>query len=205
MTDVMPWAPTGRWPRYVEAPHYCDSADCCDSAGPSLYLAGGITDCPDWQADAVDLLDGEQMVVFNPRRRSFCVADSSAAADQVRWEHDHLKRADVVMFWFSEGPSPQPIALYELGAMAASGKQIVVGVHRDYLRRTDVRLQLDLARPGLEVHTNLATTTEAAVARLPDRSAVATSGPCRTSDRVAAPAELPMVAAGKVPQRRELW
>ena len=34
-----------------------------------LFLAGGITNCPDWQADAIKMLDdGSDIVVANPRR-----------------------------------------------------------------------------------------------------------------------------------------
>lgn len=151
-------AAANRW--YVEAP------DEFRGGAPSVYLAGGITRCPDWQSEAVSLLDGVPAVVLNPRRESFDVADPSATERQIRWEHAHLQRADVVLFWFSEGPSPQPIALYELGAMAAVGRRIVVGVHPAYSRRADVRLQMELSRPELVVHSDLERTVEAAVAAL---------------------------------------
>lgn len=146
--------------RYVEAPQEYIGP------GPHLYLAGGITGCPDWQAEAVALLADAPIVLFNPRRRNFRVADRDAAATQVRWEYQHLRRASLVLFWFTEGASPQPIALYELGALAAGDKPLVVGAHPDYIRRIDVVLQLALARPGLAVHSDLATTLAVAVAHL---------------------------------------
>src|SRR5262249_36071760 len=106
------------------------------------------------------------IVLFNPRRRDFQVADRDAAAAQVRWEYQHLRLASLVLFWFTEGSSPQPIALYELGALAAGDKPLVVGAHPEYIRRHDVLLQLALARPGLVVHSDLATTLAAALAHL---------------------------------------
>jgi hypothetical protein len=147
--------------RYVEAP------EVYAGDGPSIFLAGGITDCPDWQADAVRLLAGVPAVILNPRRRHFDLRDEDAAEKQIRWEHAHLKQASVVLFWFAEGPSPQPIALYELGGLACGPRPIAVGTHPDYLRRRDVEVQLSLSRPGLVVRSDLAATVAAAVAQLP--------------------------------------
>jgi len=146
--------------RYVEAPQHFPGGQ------PSVFLAGGITDCPDWQAEAARMLAGVPAVVLNPRRPSFDVGDPVEAERQIRWEHAHLGRAAVVLFWFAQGPSPQPIALYELGAMAATGRTIVVGTHPGYPRRIDVRIQLGLSRPELAVHDTLADTVAAAVTAL---------------------------------------
>ena len=94
------------------------------------------------------------------------VGDPSAAAGQVRWEYQNLQRADLVLFWFTEGISPQPIALYELGRLAAGSKKLVVGAHPDYIRRTDILLQLSLVRPGLVVHSDLGAAVAEAVDRI---------------------------------------
>jgi hypothetical protein len=141
---------------YVEAPRYYTGDR------PALFLAGGITDCPEWQAEAREILAADDVVVLNPRRANFPIGDPSAAAGQVDWEFRHLRRADVVLFWFAAGPSVQPIALYELGAHAASGKPIAVGADPAYLRRTDVLLQLGHVRPGVVVWDSLETTCRAA-------------------------------------------
>jgi hypothetical protein len=128
------------------------------SDGPSLFLAGGITNCPDWQAEARALLaDLPGLVLLNPRRRSFPINDPGAAAGQVAWEYRHLMRASAVLFWFPAGPSPQPIALYELGRYVALGKLLAVGADPGYLRRADVLLQLSHARPDLRVYDTLDT------------------------------------------------
>jgi hypothetical protein len=130
---------------------------------PALFLAGGITDCPDWQADAVGLLAHVPVVVFNPRRTNFPIDDPDAAPAQISWEFRHLWRADVVLFWFAGGPSVQPIVLYELGAHAAAGRPVAVGCDPDYRRRADVVLQLGHARPDVPVRDSLAATCAEAV------------------------------------------
>jgi hypothetical protein len=149
--------------RYVEAPEEYAGP------GPSLFLAGGITHCPDWQAEAIGLLTGVPATILNPRRHDFDVTAEDIAEQQIRWEYRHLQRASVVLFWFSEGPSPQPIALYELGAAAAVERPIAVGAHPDYRRRNDVLVQLSLSRPDLTVHDDLASTVAAAIGALTAR------------------------------------
>jgi hypothetical protein len=141
---------------YVEAPLPYDGV------GPAVFLAGGITGCPDWQSMAAKRLL-PHADILNPRRREYVFspeAEDAEFARQVEWEYTHLRRADVVMFWFAAG-AVQPIALFELGAFAGSAKPIVVGADPAYPRRTDVRLQLGHARPGLTVHSSLESTIDA--------------------------------------------
>lgn len=128
---------------------------------PSVFLAGGITDCADWQAEAREHLERLDVAVLNPRRANFPIHDPSAAQRQIDWEYRHLRFADIILFWFAGGPSIQPIALYELGAHATSGKPIAVGCDPTYLRRADVLYQLALVRPELTVFDSLADTCEA--------------------------------------------
>lgn len=133
---------------------------------PSVFLAGGITDCVDWQADARNRLDGPNRAILNPRRANFPIHDPSAAQQQIDWEYRHLQLAQVVLFWFAGGPSVQPIALYELGAHAIAGKPLAVGCDASYLRRSDVFYQLGHVRPGLTIFDSLAETCQAAASLL---------------------------------------
>lgn len=142
---------------YVEAPQRYDGA------GPSVFLAGGITGCPDWQANAARRLL-PHADVLNPRRRNY-VAGGDEYERQVDWEYHHLRRAAIILFWFAD-EAIQAIALFELGAFAGSEKPIVVGAHPGYPRRTDVVLQLSHARPGLIVHSSLESTIEAVVSAI---------------------------------------
>lgn len=140
--------------RYVEAPavHRPGPGD-----PPSVFLAGGITHCPQWQPDAAAAL--ADFVVLNPRRTDFDLSDPSQTDVQIAWEHRHLLLADVTLFWFpacEAALTVQPITLYELGAAAATlGRRLAVGADPDYPRRADVVAQLALARPGLRVHRTL--------------------------------------------------
>ncbi|MEW1687497.1 nucleoside 2-deoxyribosyltransferase domain-containing protein [Streptomyces sp. NPDC091265] len=146
---------------YVEAPEEFAGAGVC------LFLAGGISDCPDWQKTATAALDDLDVTVLNPRRSNFPLHDPNAEATQVGWEYRHLRRAHLAVFWFPESPtSHQPIALYELGARVGESGHVVVGTDPGYVRRTNVVAQLALARPELRVHTTLAGTIEASRAAI---------------------------------------
>ncbi|MFD8855017.1 nucleoside 2-deoxyribosyltransferase domain-containing protein [Streptomyces sp. NPDC059604] len=134
-----------------------------------VFLAGGMHNCPDWRADAIAAFerswpDRRPLGLFSPRRS---VSGSSGFDEaMVGWEHRHLSRADLVLFWFPAGNAhrpEQPIALYELGAAAASGRPVAVGVEHGYRRRPDVLAQLRYARPELPVHHDLGSTVRAAV------------------------------------------
>jgi hypothetical protein len=121
---------------------------------PAVFLAGGITGCPDWQAAAAAGLAGLAAAVLNPRRRDFPMGDPAAAPAQIDWEYRHLRHADAALFWFP-AESVCPIALYELGAWAAGDKPLFVGTAPAYPRRLDVVEQLRLARPGVWVAADL--------------------------------------------------
>ena len=89
----------------------------------SLFLAGGITDCPDWQKDLVQLLSSTNLMLLNPRRAHFPIHDPTASQVQIKWEYRHLHKADMISFWFPK-ETLCPIVLYELGAWSMTQKQI---------------------------------------------------------------------------------
>ncbi|MCC3767288.1 nucleoside 2-deoxyribosyltransferase domain-containing protein [Streptomyces sp. UNOC14_S4] len=139
--------------------------------GPAVFLAGGITGCPDWQTRAALQLraTGMEAAVLNPRQLAF-PGGSEAMRRQIAWEHEHLHRAQAILFWFC-AERDQPIALYELGAAAARGARIAVGTDAEYPRRLDVIEQLRHARPEVAVHNSLASTVRAAAALMRDCTA----------------------------------
>lgn len=118
----------------------------------SIFLAGGITGCDDWQSDMIEelqdldnsgLFDLRGLVIFNPRRDNFDVMDMEVKIEQIRWEHKCLEECDICSFFFPASQSVQPITLYELGKHM--NKQIsVVGIQNGYLRAEDVKIQLAL-------------------------------------------------------------
>lgn len=132
--------------RYIEALENLESPQ----SQPSLFLAGGITDCPDWQQALVQMLRDTDLILLNPRRANFPMADPTAASQQIDWEHKHLRLADAISFWFC-AEAMQPITLYELGAWSMTDKPLFVGVHPDYSRRQDVEIQTKLARPDVKI------------------------------------------------------
>jgi hypothetical protein len=138
--------------RYVEAVR-----DYADAPRPWVFLAGGITDCPDWQQEIRVALGGGDLpgTLLNPRRADFPIHDPNAAVEQITWEFHALNAADVFSMWFSAGPSVQPICMYELGRHLARwehdfakcrrpGMRVCVGIEPGYLRAQDVLIQTKL-------------------------------------------------------------
>jgi hypothetical protein len=122
---------------------------------PSLFLAGGITGCPDWQREMVHRLHDVPAVLLNPRRANFPIDDPTAARAQIDWEFRHLRQADAILFWFPR-ETLCPITLYELGAWSLyrdqhGPKPLFIGAHPDYPRRQDVEIQTGLVRPKLRI------------------------------------------------------
>jgi len=135
--------------RYIEA---LDSLK--DDGTKVVFLAGGITNCPDWQRTMAGLLKDADLTLLNPRRMDFPMGDPDAAIEQIKWEHDHLRMADAILFWFP-CETICPIVLYELGAWSMTDKPVFVGVHPDYGRRQDVEIQTNLVRPEVEITYSL--------------------------------------------------
>ncbi|MEW6210443.1 MAG: nucleoside 2-deoxyribosyltransferase domain-containing protein [Acidobacteriota bacterium] len=132
--------------RYIE----CPDERPLSGGERGLFLAGGITDCPDWQSRMVDELSATRWTLLNPRRKSFAIDDPVAAEFQIRWEHARLREASDILFWFPQ-EAICPIALYELGAWSMTAKPLFVGVHPLYPRRRDVEIQTALARPDVRI------------------------------------------------------
>lgn len=136
--------------RYIESPDIYRPRN----GDRSIFLAGGISGCPEWQQDMVRLLEDTDLVVFNPRRKDFPADTPAAAEAQIRWEVDHLRLAQEVLFWFP-CETLCPITLYELGSWSMTDKTLYVGMHPDYVKRFDLEIQLKLVRPLLEITYSL--------------------------------------------------
>lgn len=131
--------------RYIEAPE-----NYLPNELNSIFLAGGITGCPDWQQEIVEILKDSNLTLLNPRRKDFPIGDPSAAQVQITWEYHALNAVNGVLFWFP-CETICPIVLYELGRMSGHFKPIWVGVHPDYQRRQDVEIQTGLVRKDVEI------------------------------------------------------
>lgn len=123
-----------------------------------VFLAGGITNCADWQKQVIELLSNKQntsnLVIFNPRRANFPIHDTNASLEQIEWEFKWLERMDIFSMYFSNGVSDQPICMYELGRNLMRMQmrfpenymdRIVISCETEYKRKTDVIIQSRLA------------------------------------------------------------
>ena len=128
----------------------------------AVFLAGGITDCPDWQKEVINFFryrDTEaNLVLLNPRRDNFPINDPDATEEQITWEFNALERMDIFSMYFCSGTSDQPICMYELGRNICRMQmrfptdwedRIVVSVEEGYRRFRDVVIQTDLATKEL--------------------------------------------------------
>lgn len=126
----------------------------------TLFMAGGITGCSDWQADMLSRLKAEDsrlkdadLIVFNPRRREFNMdtAGGDEGYKQIKWEFQHLRNSYAILFWFP-AETLCPITLFELGAWSTDSRiPLFVGTDPAYARKYDVVTQLQLARPDVKV------------------------------------------------------
>ena len=129
-----------------------------------LFLAGGITDCPNWQSVMAEKLSDLDITIYNPRRANFPIHDPNAAREQITWEFHRLNDATDISFWFCK-ETICPIVLYELGRhLARSKAEIFIGMDPEYKRRQDVEIQSELAcdgmplfgkDPGIKIHFSL--------------------------------------------------
>ena len=133
--------------KYIEAPTEYLGTE------PSLFIAGGISNCPDWQTDLKDTLADLPITLLNPRREHYFM-DPSIMREQIEWEFRHLAKARAISFWFPK-ETLCPITLFELGKWVHSEKPLFVGVHPEYQRRDDLYIQLQLSRPEVTVTDSL--------------------------------------------------
>ena len=126
----------------------------------SCFLAGGITNCKDWQKEVIESLKEVNISLFNPRQENFNVLDKSASEKQIKWEYERLESMDIFSMYFCKSDSDQPISMYELGRNIVRmqnrfpsdwEKRIVISVERGYKRWEDVVIQTRLCAPNLYV------------------------------------------------------
>ena len=130
------------------------------------FLAGGITNCPDWQSKVIKYvqqmdkeMDLRRLVLFNPRQKNFPINNPNAAEEQIKWEFDRLDNCSIFTMYFCNSDSDQPICMYELGRNIVCiqheyendwESRIIISVEDGYKRQKDVQVQVNLA-----THNNL--------------------------------------------------
>ena len=118
---------------------------------PTVFLAGGITNCYNWQQDVIDHLKYfekyypalKNAIVYNPRRDDFDTLSEEEILEQIKWEHNYLERCNLFTCYFDNSESVQPITLYELGKYSKQ-KNNVITVVNGYKRMNDILIQTAL-------------------------------------------------------------
>jgi hypothetical protein len=132
-------------------------------ASKSIFLAGGISGCPDWQtptAESLAMNTPENVLIMNPRLPGvYDPKDATTALPQIKWEYDTLRDADMVLFWFPK-ETLCPITLLELGkelvrAELTHHNRLVIGTEPGYARSLDVETQAKLVFPECRIYDNL--------------------------------------------------
>ncbi|MEM8533629.1 MAG: nucleoside 2-deoxyribosyltransferase domain-containing protein [Chloroflexota bacterium] len=101
--------------------------------GPSVFLAGGITNSPRWQDDVINYLTAtlDGITIFNPRRPNDFGDVTVEYERQVIWELDHIFAADLVLFWFPAAECR--ITRIEFGLVVGHNKPVVVGADPQFV------------------------------------------------------------------------
>jgi hypothetical protein len=130
---------------------------------PSLFLAGGITNCKPWQNEVLAKLTNFKGTVFNPRREVY-PDDPKTGTEQIEWEFNALQCATIISFWFC-ADTLCPITLFELGVHLTRSRFsiypfVLIGIEPNYARDFDVRTQAKLIKSDMQFYTSLDALTE---------------------------------------------
>ena len=124
----------------------------CKSIYPrSVFLAGTIDlgNSENWQQTAEELLANRNINVFNPRRPNWDWntpqrIDCETFYEQVKWEQDHLHKADYIIFNFLRD-SKSPITMLEFGTMIVTKpKQCIVICPEGFWRKGNIDIMCEL-------------------------------------------------------------
>ena len=113
-----------------------------DNSFTKIFLAGTIDmgNSRDWQMELYDRfakMDG-RYILFNPRQEHWDASRPGEMDYQVRWELNHLEKADMIIMYIL-GTSKSPISLLEMGLHAKSNKIHVI-CEKDFYRYDNVRI-----------------------------------------------------------------
>lgn len=126
-----------------------------------VFLAGGITNCDDWQQEVIYYLKHipknkiDRLVIFNPRRIKWPKdGDLDEIRRQIHWEADYIRSADIFSMYFTNTEkSDQPICFYELGKYLGTARKII-SYQEGFKRAFDVDIQIEEIL-GINVNKNI--------------------------------------------------
>lgn len=99
----------------------------------SIFLGGSIENgkAKLWQDEITKKLinKNSNIVIYNPRRENWDATltnslDNPVFEEQLNWEFNHLKKADIIFLYFQPGTF-SPISLLELGLFSDKSKIVV--------------------------------------------------------------------------------
>lgn len=148
--------------RLIKAPEVFEY----NSNDVKVFLAGGISNCEDWQSKVAEELQNEpdDLILIDPRSDKFDTGDDRAEIRQISWEFKMLENCDIFSMYFCGSESVQPICMYELGRNIVRmqnrfptsdewGHRIVITADPKYKRYKDVFIQGNLAT-GMAIYIN---------------------------------------------------
>ncbi len=133
----------------------------------AVFLAGGITNCEDWQKEVIEYFKSlpeektNHLVIFNPRRDKWPKnSDVEEVRRQINWEADYINKSNIFSMYFTNtDKSDQPICFYELGRYARGND--VISYQEGFKRALDVDFQMEILCPTMRINKNITPTKHA--------------------------------------------
>ena len=100
-----------------------------------VFLAGPIQGAPKWQFELPEI---ENVVWISPRRDDGAVLNDETHRQQMEWETQALRTANIILFWIPkevehvEGRGYAQTTRFELGENLARGKRIILGAYDNF-------------------------------------------------------------------------
>ena len=101
-----------------------------------IFLAGPIQGAPEWQNNIPNI--SNEIIWLSPRRENY---DNFNYEEQVIWETNCLRIADIILFWIPEpleiieGRDYAQTTRTEFGEYLARGKKVIIGINNKFPRR----------------------------------------------------------------------
>lgn len=118
----------------------------------SIFLAGGISNCSDWQSEVTSKINHDNVNIINPRRDVWdnTRSNEEVSKEQILWEYNYITHSNAMAFWFPK-ETLCPITLFELGAALHTKNILVIGIDPDYQRKMDIEVQTSLVNKNIPI------------------------------------------------------